>query len=69
MLSLNIKFGSDGEYESKAINSKIPNTETIIPIISIILLVIKINNELAIFFEERNSVSRGLGNCQRCPCI
>ena len=50
MLSLNIKFGSDGEYESKAINSKIPNIETNIPTISIILLVIKINNELAIFF-------------------
>ena len=44
-----MKFGSLGEYEIKAIKSKIPKQAMIIPLISINLLIIKVITELANF--------------------
>ena len=49
MFSGKIKLGSVGEYEIKAIKTKIPIKDTKIPVISISLLTKKLKTELAIF--------------------
>ena len=49
VLSGNMKLGSSGEYVNKADISKIPEANTIIPIISEILFIVKLINKLAVF--------------------
>ena len=45
-----IKFGSEGEYETKEMNTKIPKQKIKIPRISINLLIVKISIVFPSFF-------------------
>ena len=54
VFSGNIKLGSSGEYEIKAISSRLPATNTNIPKISARRFIAKLSNKLAVFLISIN---------------